>query len=536
MNTFRRLTIAALALSAPLAAFAQTVSTDVSISGGTVRGAEADGVIAWKGIPFAAPPVGANRWRAPQPVTHWTGVRDAREYGHDCMQTPFPSDAAPLGTAPAEDCLVLNVWRPASAVGKLPVMIWIYGGGFVNGGSSPDVYSGAKFAEQGIVFVSFNYRLGRFGFFAHPALTAAREGMLGNYGYMDQIAALKWVKDNIAAFGGDPANVTVFGESAGGGSTLNVLTSPLTKGLFSRVMVMSGGGREWFARTRKLSEDQAGLPSAQAIGTNFAKSVGVEGSGPQALAALRALPADRVLQGLSMMALFTPQAAPPTYVGGPIEDGTIVSGSTQSLLEAGRQHRVPVMIGSNSADIGISSATTIDEVFAPFGANAARARALYDPANTGDVAAVGALVARDRGMTEPGRYVADKVAQSGQPAYYYRFSYVAESMRASWKTGAPHATDIPWFFDTVDAKYGDKLTDTDRAAAKAANTYLANFAKRGDPNGPGLPVWNRYTRQSQFLMDFSAAGTPVGGRDPWTEALDLVEKTHPVPPVFRPGP
>ena len=183
----------------------------VKVEGGTIKGAVADGVLSFKGIPFAAPPQGDLRWRPPQPVVAWTGVRPATAYGHDCMQKPFGGDAAPLGTEPAEDCLVVNVWRPAEkGAAKLPVMVWIYGGGFVNGGSSPAVYDGSQFAKHGIVFVSFNYRLGRFGFFAHPALSAGGPGgPLGNYGFMDTIAAMKWVKNNAAAFGGDPANVTV---------------------------------------------------------------------------------------------------------------------------------------------------------------------------------------------------------------------------------------------------------------------------------------------------------------------------------------
>ncbi|WP_232477364.1 carboxylesterase/lipase family protein [Sphingomonas prati] len=392
----------------PVMVAAQTAPTEVTIESGRIRGAVEGDVLAWKGIPFAKPPIGENRWRAPQPI-RWSGVKLTTDYGHDCMQKPFPSDAAPLGTEPSEDCLVMNVWRPvgAPANAKLPVMVWIYGGGFVNGGSSPAVYSGAKFAEQGIMFVSFNYRLGRFGFFAHPALTAAREGMLGNYAYMDQVAALQWVKRNAASFGGDAGNVTVIGESAGGGSAINVLTSPVTRGLFNRVVVMSGGGRAPLLPARKISVDQPQVPSAETIGLNFAKSVGVDGTGPDALRKLRALSADQVLQGLSMMQLFVPPGGLQTYVGGPIEDGTIVTGTPQSLLEAGRQAPVPVMIGTTSADIGFGGAPTKDALFATFGAAAAA----------------------DRGMTEPARYVAGMVARAGQPAYYYRFSYVADSVR-----------------------------------------------------------------------------------------------------------
>jgi para-nitrobenzyl esterase len=196
----------------------------VKIDSGALRGVDDGTVAAFKGIPYAAPPVGDLRWRPPQPASAWPGVRSAGEYGSDCAQLPFPGDAAPLGTPPAEDCLVLNVWAPSHAAGKkLPVMVWIHGGGFVNGGSSPAVYDGTQFAKRGIVLVSFNYRLGRFGFFAHPALTKENPaGPLGNYGYMDQIAALQWVRRNVVAFGGDPTNVTLFGESAGGGSVLTL--------------------------------------------------------------------------------------------------------------------------------------------------------------------------------------------------------------------------------------------------------------------------------------------------------------------------
>lgn len=186
---------------------------------GKVKGTVENGVLSFKGIPYAAPPIGQLRWRPPQAVIPWEGIRAATDFGADCMQLPFPSDAAPLGGSVGEDCLYVNVWKPATRSGRrLPVMVWIYGGGFVNGGSSPPVYDGRHFAEHGLVFVSFNHRLGRFGFFAHPALTRESPGELqGNYGYMDQIAALKWVRRNIAAFGGDPRQVAVLGESAGGG-------------------------------------------------------------------------------------------------------------------------------------------------------------------------------------------------------------------------------------------------------------------------------------------------------------------------------
>ena len=246
---------------------------EVRVESGRLKGTISNGVVVFKGIPFAAPPVGENRWRAPQPAKPWSGVRAATEFGHDSMQLPFPSDAAPLGTTPSEDCLYLNVWAPVKrSAEKLPVMVWIYGGGFVNGGSSPAVYDGKHFAERGVVFVSFNYRLGRFGFFAHPALTKENpDGPLGNYGYMDQIAALQWVQRNIAGFGGDAANVTLFGESAGGISVLTLLTSAKARGLFQKAIIESGGGRSGIGPPRHLHESTPQSPSAESVGVEFGK-------------------------------------------------------------------------------------------------------------------------------------------------------------------------------------------------------------------------------------------------------------------------
>nr|WP_235364922.1 carboxylesterase family protein [Sphingomonas sp. ERG5] len=434
-----------------------TPAPQVRIDTGMLRGATIDGVASFKGIPFAAPPVGPLRWRAPQPAHRWPGVRDAGAYGHDCMQTPFPSDAAPLGTPPAEDCLYANVWKPARATGKLPVMVWIYGGGFLNGGASPPTYSGAVLARQGIMVVSFNYRVGRFGTFAHPQLTKVDpdHGLLANYGYLDQLAALRWVRRNIAAFGGDPANVTIVGESAGGISVHTLVTSPLARGLFHKAMAMSGG---------PVSLGDSTLAAAEAVGIAFARSNGIAADDPQALIKLRALSAEQVTDGLNMVALFAPKPGPKTF-SSPIVDGKVAIDSVVAY-RAGRFAQVPMMVGATSDDIG-----------GPTGPMIAGARS-----------------------------IANMLSGTGVPVYYYRFSYVATSVPNAKSKGAAHATDIPFFFDTAAIKYGAQTSLTDRAAARTASSYLVNFVKRGDPNGAGLPLWRAYSRTDKQMLDLDARG------------------------------
>jgi para-nitrobenzyl esterase len=508
-----------LALAAPV--WAASDSVLVKVESGQLKGSVENGVVSFKGVPFAAPPVGQFRWRTPQPVTPWKGVRAATAFAPDCLQVPFPSDAAPVGAGGlSEDCLYANVWAPAGhGTKKLPVMVWIYGGGFVNGGSSPLVYDGTHFAERGVVFVSFNYRVGRFGFFGFPALTQEfPDEPHGNYGYMDQIAALKWVRRNIAAFGGDPGAVTIVGESAGGGSVLTLLTSPLSQGLFERAIVESGGGRDLLMGPRLLSRTSpAGMPSAEAIGVKFAESAGISGTGADALAELRKLPADKVVAGLNMA---TMGQAGGTY-SGPMLDGMIVRESPQSALLAGRWAKVPVMIGANSADIGFPRWRTMDELFASFGTDADKARAVFNPDHSDNVRLVGARIAADQMMVEPARFVAETVAAQGLPAFEYRFSYVAASLRDK-VPGAPHATEIPYAFDTVKAAYNDKLAPEDEALAQKANAYWANFGKTGNPSGEGLPPWPAYDAKTDTLMNFTIAQGPVAMADPWKAGLDLI--------------
>jgi para-nitrobenzyl esterase len=500
------------------AAVTPTAPTTVTIDTGKLRGEAQGAVVSFKGIPFAQSPVGELRWKPPQPVAKWQGVRDAVGFGADCMQLPFPSDAAPLGMKPAEDCLYLNVWRPAHPTGKkLPVLVWIYGGGFVNGGSSPAVYDGSPFARDGVVFVSFNYRLGRFGFFAHPALSAEKSGgPLANYAIMDQIAALEWVRRNIAAFDGDSGNVTICGESAGGMSVHILMTSPAASGLFQKAIVQSGGGRASLLRGRPLS---GGQDSAEALGVAFAKQAGIVGTDAQALQKLRALPAESVVNGLNLASMGAPAAA--TYVGGLVLDGQIMTAEPARLYAAGKAARVPLMVGANSLDIGFMQGKTVDELLAQFGTNADKARTVYEVRSGDDVRKVAFRMGGDQLMGEPARYVARTLTAHGQPVYEYRFSYVAESLRQQW-AGAMHATDIPFAFDTVAARYGKDLTAQDAAAAHTMHAYWVAFATTGKPRVTGQPAWPVYDAKSDLIMDFTNTG-PIAGPDPWQARLDLAE-------------
>jgi para-nitrobenzyl esterase len=502
------LSLGACALDDAGAAAGGPWPAEVRTETGALRGAIADGVLSFKGIPFAKPPVSNLRWRAPQPADKWQGVREASQYGPDCMQVPFPSDAAPLGVTPAEDCLYANVWRPAGEGKNLPVMVWFYGGGYVNGGSSPAVYDGSTFAKKGVVLVSFNYRLGRFGFFAHPALTQETpDEVHGNYGFADQVAALKWVQRNAAAFGGDPNNVTIFGESAGGGSVAVMLTSPLAKDLFDKAIIQSGA-----IGLRPIS----GTGGAEAMGVEYAQSLGIAGQDAAGLAALRALPAATVAEGIGLGSFGRNSKGSP----GPMLDGRLIVEDPWDTMRAGRQAKVPVMAGATSLDIGFGAAATKEALFQSFGPDAEKAKAAYDPGGNLELRAAIQAVFADRFMVEPARRFAELATAAGQKAYHYRFSYVAESLRKT-TPGAPHATEIPFVFDTVTAKYGAALTPADKAAAEAANDYWVAFAKTGNPNAPGRPQWPAFNGSAGAMMDFTNDG-PKASPDPWEARLDVV--------------
>jgi para-nitrobenzyl esterase len=515
MNATRVARMAAWVVVAGVGTAAAMPSTHARVEGGVVEGRRDLNVISFKGIPFAAPPLGANRWRAPQPVVPWSGVRPAVAYGPDCMQVPFPGDAAPLGVTPAEDCLYLNVWQPAKAGRHRPVMVWLYGGGFVNGGSSPPEYDGSAFARDGIVLVSFNYRVGNFGFFAHPALSAEQPGQpLGNYGYMDQIAALRWVQKNIAAFGGDPSNVTIFGESAGGISVHALLLSPRAQGLFQKAIIESGAGESGVGG-RPLA---GGPNSAEGKGMALAAQFGIRGEGADALAQLREVSADKLVDGLNMATM----GRNATYVGGPIQDAQLDGGSPVAQYARGAGARVPVMVGANSADIGFLFAKTADELYAQFGPDAQRARELYPVApGAADLGAVAFRAGGDQMMVEPARRVAQLLAGRGQPVYEFRFSYVAESLRKT-TPGAPHATEIPFVFDTVAARYDKDLTAADETAARTMHRYWVAFARTGKPQVRSQPAWPAYDPGQDMLMNFTADG-PVAQPDSWKDRLDLAE-------------
>jgi len=504
----------------------------VELDSGFIEGVVNQDVIAFKGVPYAAPPTEHFRWRDTQPVQPWIGIRKTVGFGADCMQKPNTSSAA-MGIPPAEDCLFLNVWRsnPIHSGDALPVIVWIYGGGFVNGGASNPIFDGAAFAKKGVIFVSFNYRLGRFGFFAHPALTAASEGALGNYGYMDQIYALKWVRRNIAAFGGDPKRITVMGESAGGISILTLMTSQAIQNLFDRAIVLSGGGR---------TELIGGLPlntgpstTAEETGVNFAALHGIQGSGVQALAALRLLPAEQVRGDLNMSSLIS-ETESKIYAGGPILDGKILKAQPEDIFRRGTAAKIPLLIGTTGRDISYLPAKTKDEVFAMFGAKENEAKAVYDPTGQKTLDELIQDVSSDQLMNEPARFAAKSMTKMGKKTWLYRFYYVADSLKSQWK-GALHASELPFLFETVDTRFGNDVTVQDRAVASEFNNYMCSFAKTGDPNGSGQSTWTAFDPNFLNIMSFKEDASTLLEADPWKDRLDLMEWLNDLLPATSAG-
>ena len=485
-------------------------------------------VSSFKGIPYAAAPVGANRWRPPQPLPPWEGERDASKFGPDCAQAGFRTG------------LRVNL---EELVGRLPVhqrvatCRGIAGRKAAGHGVDPrrrlrirqrllPGSSGVQFAKQGVILVTFNYRLGRLGFFAFPALSKEHpEEPKGNYAYMDQIAALKWVQQNIAAFGGDPNNVTIFGESAGGVSVHSLLTIPLAQGLFQKAIIESGGGRDGVLTGRPIREDgiDANYPvSAETIGVNFAKRHGIQGTDAAALAKLRALSVGELVDGGNES---DGRGGPPIY-SGPILDEKLVVETAQSAYEAGHQAKVPLIIGSNSAEVpaGFVNASSKEELLSLFGSLKGEAKTVYDPAGTTDFAEMLTMVNTDKVWAEPARFTARAFVAKGAPAYIYLFSYVSPSMRQRMRYGAAHGSEIPYVFGNLVGRNGATTAPKDQEVARMMNTYWANFAKTGDPNGKGLPEWPVYNPQKNEILEFRPDGSAVGAPDPKKARLDVTEQ------------
>lgn len=460
----------------------------VRIESGQVEGEATERARVFRNIPYAAPPVGPLRWAPPARAVAWDGVRDATQNGPSCPQ-PMNANGAPnAGGANgpvSEDCLQLNVFAPPAAE-KAPVMVWIHGGSHTMGAGW--VYDGQAFARDGVVVVTVNYRLGPLGYFAHPALTraAAPEAPLGSYGLMDQIAALEWVKRNIAVFGGDPDNVTVFGESAGGVSVLHLLTTAKAKGLFHKAIVQSGLG--WFP-----PDD---LKPVEARGIAVAEKLGLPGA-DASLEQLRALPAEQVVA-----------AAVGTY--SPFPDGRLLTETATQAFAAGREIDVPLIIGWNSGEDSLMGMKLADPAAA-----AARFPATKDPAYADEAAAGGERLARaaftDAVFGAPARWVAREAAD-GAPAYLYHFSYVGGRFRP-FLTTAAHAAEIQYVFEYWGRRTPESaITDEDRALARLMHACWTTFAKTGAP-ACEVP-WPAYAAAKDELVEFgSQTGLRTGFRD-----------------------
>ncbi|MCX7825514.1 MAG: carboxylesterase family protein, partial [Verrucomicrobiae bacterium] len=450
------------------------------ISGLTVGGSK--DVRVFKGIPFAAPPVGALRWKPPQPVKPWEGVRACTESGPWCPQPkPIAGFAPPKQS---EDCLYLNIWTAAKTPGeKRPVMFWIHGGGCTTGSGATPTYDGTALARQGVVVVTINYRLGPFGYFAHPLLSKeSPQGVSGNYGHLDQIAALQWVRNNIAAFGGDPGCVTIFGESAGAMSVCRLMISPQAKGLFHRAIAQSGGAH---GRNRHLREKRGLLPPMETEGERIAAKLGCD-KADNPLAALRAKSAQELLnasmpaQGLYGRGLKF----------GPIVDGWTIPEDPGEMFAAGKQHDVPFLVGSN-ADEGtlFISQMPVQRVMGyklavrgVFGRHAEEALRLLPCGSDADVKAAFSRFTTVTAFVGPARMLVKAMGAKQSPAFLYHFTRVSPSLKRSG-LGATHAAEIPYVFGTLRPTAVEK----DRELSKVMSACWVRFAKTGDPNGDGLP-------------------------------------------------
>lgn len=495
-----------------------TNSLVLKVEGGSIKGLINQDVVSYKGIPFAAPPVGQLRWRAPQPVIAWDGVRDASNFGKDCAQAAFGPNADSISKTSSEDCLCLNVWAPSknNSTKKLPVMVWIHGGAFMFGSGAQQDFSGEKFAKQGVILVTINYRLGRLGFFAFPALTKEQpKEFKGNYAYMDQIAA----------FGGDPNNVTIFGESAGGVSVQSLISIPSAKGLFQKGIIESGGGRDGVLTGRPINRENADSyypVSAETIGVNFAKRYGITETDENGLAKLRTLTVSQIIdKGQERDA----SSGATTYAG-PILDGKLVVETAQSFYNSNKPSNVSVMIGSNSAEVpaGFVNAQNKDELFSLFGKMKEEAKQVYDEDGKTEFGQILSMVNTDKVWAEPAKFTANAITNKGGNAYVYLFSYISPSMKQYMRYGAAHASEISYVFDNLRSRNNDPINETDKAVATMMNTYWANFAKYGNPNGVGIANWPKFSTGTDELIEFLGDGTAIGKANPKKKRLDLIQK------------
>jgi para-nitrobenzyl esterase len=477
MTSRLRLLMAGLALFVGAASAA--TAPRVRIADGTLEGRlESPGVQAFKGIPFAAPPVGALRWKAPQPVSPWKGVRQAAKFGPRAMQLPLFGDMVFRSDGVSEDCLYLNVWTPAKAPrgGKLPVLVYFYGGGFAAGDGSEPRYDGASMARHGIVAVTVNYRLNVFGFLAHPELTAeSPHHASGNYGLMDQSAALAWVRKNIAAFGGDPERVTIAGESAGSWSVSAQMASPLSKGLIAGAIGESGA--------LLGMRPPPALAQAEKTGSDFAALAGAA-----SLAELRAMPAEKLLQATSK-----PGAPWP----GAIVDGYVLPRPPAAIYAAGEQARVPLLAGWNSAEGWAGSLfgklPVTEENFTAvlqklYGDQAEAARKAY----AGDVGQAATDLASDQFIAYgTWKWIDTHARNSGKPTYRYYYTRPRPATKAGGPAaeGAGHSVEIEYALGNLDYNQVYAWTAQDREVSRQMQSYFVNFIKTGNPNGKGLAQW-----------------------------------------------
>jgi len=509
------------ALTAIAAVMYGALPTQIHTASGVVEGVRsADKKVAvFEGIPFAAPPVGKLRWQAPQPVAAWEGVRKATAFGPRCMQAPIYSDMIFRDPGPTEDCLYLNVWTPAnSAEAKLPVMAWIYGGGFAAGAASEPRQDGSKLAEKGVVVVSMNYRLGVFGFFAHPELTKeSPEHASGNYGLLDQAAALKWVQKNITAFGGDPGNVTIFGESAGSISVSAQMASPLSKNLIKRAIGESGSMFMLIAPTIALEK-------AEQQGIRFTAAVGAAN-----LDALRAMPAKELLDDS--------QQQRSKFRFWPIVDGYFLPEQPKDIYAAGKQARVALLAGWNtdeqSADAFFGKQPEAMESYAArvkalYGEHADEVLKLYPAGNEMQMKQSAGALAGDRFIAySTWRWIEDQIKTGDSAVYRYHFEQAPPQPAGMTSRGAYHSADIEYVFETLDSK-NLPWTDADRKLSDIISSYWTNFAKNGNPNGQGLPKWPQDTKNDGYEVMHLVEGpgaTPRAAPDtvgPRYEMLDRI--------------